>query len=115
MYYEQNAYQKMYYYLFSAVEDAINALSESPVAHYPFIAEVIQNLISAQNTCEDIYVDSERQECDLMENADMPFSDRMDQLRKLSFADCEIEALNDEYLHQFTEENNFCGEDIDNL
>lgn len=54
-------YQKMYYTLFHATEDAISILGTSPYSAEELTvrAKAVERLIQAQQTCEDIYVESE--------------------------------------------------------
>ena len=48
-----NMYKKMYYHLFNAVTDAIDALAQNnlPMARW--------TLVKAQQECEEIYLDGE--------------------------------------------------------
>ena len=54
-------YQKMYYTLFHATEDAISLLGTPPCSEQevPVRNKAIHLLIAAQQACEDIYIDSE--------------------------------------------------------
>ena len=54
-------YQKMYYTLFHAAEDAISLLGMPPYSEAEIAVrnKAIDRLIAAQQACEDIYVDEE--------------------------------------------------------
>ena len=54
-------YQKMYYTLFHATEDAISLLGMPPYSEAEIAVrnKAIDRLIAAQQACEDIYVDEE--------------------------------------------------------
>ena len=54
-------YQKMYYTLFHAAEDAISILGTPPYSAEEIAVrtKAVDTLIAAQQACEDIYVESE--------------------------------------------------------
>lgn len=54
-------YQKMYYTLFHAAEEAISLLGMPPysAAELAVRTKAVERLIQAQQTCEDIYAESE--------------------------------------------------------
>ena len=54
-------YQKMYYTLFHAAEDAISILGTPPYSAEEIAVrtKAVDTLIAAQQACEDIYADSD--------------------------------------------------------
>ena len=54
-------YQKMYYLMFHAAEDAISILGTPPYSAEEIAVrtKAVNALIAAQQACEDIYVESE--------------------------------------------------------
>ena len=56
-------YQKMYFTLFHATEDAISILGTPPYSAEEIVvrAKAVNTLIAAQQACEDIYVESDEE------------------------------------------------------